>query len=74
MLNTMTDVILQDNLLNPTKRCPHSCDLRNDIDAIAIFIDHAREPPYLAFYPIKPLAAGLLRFCLHKPFKYPTRV
>ena len=61
----MTDVILQDNLLNPTKRCPHSCDLRNDINAIAIFIDHAREPPYLAFYPIKPLAAGLLRFYLH---------
>ena len=55
MFNTVTNVIPKDLLLQSTK-CRTDCrDLRDDIDAVTVFLDHAREPTHLSLDSVQPL-------------------
>lgn len=65
VLDAMRDVILQHFFLNPAQRRAHGGDLRDDIDTVAIFIDHAREPAHLAFDPVETFLAGRLDVLSH---------
>jgi hypothetical protein len=48
MLDTVADMVLEDFLLNPPQRGAHRGDLRDDVDAIAVTLDHASDPAHLA--------------------------
>src|SRR5207244_10604469 len=60
VLDAVGHVIAQDLLLDAPERRPHRRDLRDDIDAVAIVLDHAREPSHLAFDAAQALAARCL--------------
>jgi len=48
MLDTVPDMILQDLLLDAPQRRTHRRDLGEDVDAVAVTIDHAGDPAHLA--------------------------
>jgi hypothetical protein len=45
----MRDVLTQDFLLDPAQRSPDRSDLCDDVDAVAILLDHAGNSTHLAF-------------------------
>jgi len=49
VLDTVRDVLSQDLLLDTPQRGAHRRDLRDDVDAVAVIFNHAREAPHLAF-------------------------
>jgi hypothetical protein len=51
MLDAMGDVVLQDLLFDPPQRGAHRRDLRDDVDAVAVLVDHFREAADLALDP-----------------------
>ena len=53
--DAMGDVAAQDFLFHPAQRRPHRADLRHDVDAIALVLDHAGEATHLAFDAAEPL-------------------
>src|SRR5262249_45507737 len=65
MLHTMGDVIAQDLLLHAPHRRAHRRNLRHDVDAVAILVDHARDAAHLAFDPAQALGAGRLDVFAH---------
>ena len=50
MLDAMGHVIAEDFLFDATQRRANRGNLRDDIDAIAVLVDHAGETADLAFY------------------------
>ena len=50
----MRRVIAENFLLGAAQRRAHRRELRHDVDAIAVVLDHAREPAHLAFDPPQP--------------------
>jgi hypothetical protein len=56
VLDAMGDVILQYGFLNPAQGGARGIDLRQDIDAIAVFLHHSGYAAHLPFDPAK--AAG----------------
>src|SRR6266851_1593080 len=62
VLDAMRDVILEDFLLRPPQRRAHRRNLRDDIDAVAIILDHAGEPAHLALDAAEPPQARGLGF------------
>ena len=48
LFDAMRDVLTQDFLLNASERSSDGGDLRDDIDAVAIFLNHAGETTNLA--------------------------
>jgi len=48
VLDTVGDVVAQNFLLDPPQRRPHRADLRDDVDAVAVVLDHAGETAHLA--------------------------
>ena len=44
-------------LFHPAQRGAHRGDLRHDVDAIALVLDHAGEPAHLAFDAVESFAA-----------------
>ena len=42
------DVVLEDLLLGAAQSRPHRRDLGDDVDAVAVVLDHAGEPAHLA--------------------------
>ena len=55
MFDAMRDVISEDLLLDPAKCGAHRRDLRHDVDAIAVLVDHFGEPADLALDPAEAL-------------------
>ena len=55
--DAMGDVVAQDFLLDPAQRRAHRGDLRHDVDAIALVLDHAGEAAHLALDAVEPLRA-----------------
>ena len=43
VLDAMADVVAQDLLLDPPQRGAHRRNLRDDVDAVAVLLDHARR-------------------------------
>ena len=54
VLDTMTHMISQYFLFNPAQRCPHRRNLRHDINAISVVIDHFCNTAYLPLNPAQP--------------------
>ena len=48
MLDAVCNVIVQHFLFDSAEGCSHGGDLCHDIDAIAIFLDHAGKTTHLA--------------------------
>jgi len=51
----MRDVVAQDFFLDTAQRRAYRADLRHDVDAITVVLDHAGEPAHLAFDTAQPL-------------------
>jgi len=64
----MRDVILQHLFLDAAKRGADGGDLGDDIDAVAVVLDHAGEPAHLAFDPAQALPAGSLDVFSHPAY------
>src|SRR5215813_4388895 len=60
MLDAMGDMVAQHLLLDAAERGAHGRDLRDDVDAVAVLVDHFRQAANLALDP----AEALLNRCL----------
>jgi hypothetical protein len=47
MLDAMRDVIAQHFFLEPAKRRTRRRNLRHNVDAVTVLVDHARNPAHL---------------------------
>lgn len=65
MRHAMLQVVVQDLLLDFVERCPHRTDLVDDIDAVAVFLDHARHASDLTLDPAQPRELRLLYTFIH---------
>ncbi len=65
MLDAMGDMVAQDLLLDAAECRFCRRDLRDDVDAIAVVLDHARQPADLALDSFKPFKAGRLDLLAH---------
>jgi len=63
--DAMRDMLAQNFLLDAAKRRAHRADLRDDVDAIAVVIDHARKPAHLTLDAAQPLHRRRLAVLLH---------
>lgn len=65
MFDAMGDVVLKDLLLDAPQRGADRGDLRHDVDAVAVLVDHLGEAADLAFDPAKAFFAGCLDVVPH---------
>jgi hypothetical protein len=72
LFDTMADVIAQDLLFRAAKRRTHRRNLRDDIDAVAILLDHSAQAPDLALDACEPLEAQCLDIGAHGGVNTPT--
>jgi hypothetical protein len=56
-LDTVRDVVAQNLLFGAPQRRPHGSNLGNDVDAVAVVLDHSGETADLAFDAVEPLQA-----------------
>ncbi len=68
ILDAVSDMITQDFLLGTPQRGAHSRNLGDDINAIAIFIDHARKATNLPLDSVQPLDARCLDVLAHEAY------
>src|SRR6266487_4438727 len=61
----MCDVVEHDLLFHPSERSAYRCNLRDDVDAITILIDHPRDAAHLALDPAQSLGARCLDVFAH---------
>jgi hypothetical protein len=59
-LHAMGNVVAQDLLFHASERGADGGNLRHDVDAIPIVIDHARDPAHLTLDSAQSLRAGRL--------------
>src|ERR1700723_2664889 len=67
VLDAMGDMVAQDLLLNTAQCRFRRRDLGDDVDTIAIVLDHARKPADLALDSFQPFQAGRLDLLAHRP-------
>jgi hypothetical protein len=65
VLDAMRDMVAKNFLLDSPKRRPDGRNLRHDIDAIAVFFDHANDSADLSLDPAKALCTRSFRLILH---------
>jgi hypothetical protein len=65
ILDAVRDMIAQDFLFGPPQGGAHGRDLGDDIDAVAVVLDHAGEAADLPLDPLQPLEAGCLDLFAH---------
>ena len=68
VFDAMRDVVPQHFFLDAAQRRPHCGDLRDDIDAVAVFIDHFGEPANLALDPAETFLTGHLDVFSHAAY------
>ena len=66
--DAMGDMIAQDFLLRAAQRRTHGRDLRDDVDTVAIVLDHPGEAADLSFDAFEPLERGSLDIVAHEPY------
>lgn len=74
MLDTMLDVIGKNRVLNLLECGPYCLDLVDDIDAVAVVRDHARDAANLALDTAQPHGSRLLDRVSHRRNIYPYGV
>ena len=65
VLDTVGDVVTQNFLLDASECRAYGGDLRDDIDAVAVFLDHAGEAANLTFDAAQAFQAGGFRVFRH---------
>lgn len=65
MGHAMGDMVLQHLFLDALQRCPHGGDLRDNVNAIAVIIDHLHDAAHLALDLLQAGATCCLDFFLH---------
>jgi len=65
ILDTMSDVILENLLFDSFQCCPYGRDLRDDFDAVSIALNHSNQAANLAFNAIQAFETRAFRFILH---------
>ena len=55
MLDAMSNVLLQNLLFDAPQGSSYSRDLRNDVDAVAVFLNHAGNAAHLSLDASEPL-------------------
>src|SRR5262245_137631 len=68
MLDAMRDMIAQNFLLDAAQRRAHRGDLRDDVDAVAVLVDHLRQAADLALDPAQALLQGCLDVLPHAAY------
>src|SRR6266446_5683467 len=68
VLDAMRHVVPQHFLLDAPKRGPHRRDLGDDVDAIAVLVDHLGEAADLALDPAETLLTGCLDVFSHAAY------
>src|SRR5947208_1359708 len=58
--HTVVDVIVEDLEGQALERRVHSCDLREDVDAVAVVLDHPFDAAHLTFDPVQALDERVL--------------
>ena len=61
----MCDVVAQDLILDAPQGGANRGDLRDDVDAVTVLLDHPREPAHLTFNPFEPLETRRLDRIAH---------
>jgi hypothetical protein len=56
-LSPLAMVVAQDRLLHAPECGAHGCDLRDDIDAVAVLLDHASEAAHLTLNAVEAFEA-----------------
>jgi DNA-binding FrmR family transcriptional regulator len=64
-LDAVLDMVLEDLVLHAPERRPHRPDLGEDVDAVAVLLDHPRDPAHLPLDPPEPVAHAPLRLVAH---------
>src|SRR5262245_61633041 len=72
--DAMPDMVAQHLLLDLAQRGTHRADLGHDVDAVAILIDHAREPADLAFDPFQAFQRRGLGLLSHTSYIPPRGI
>jgi Cu+-exporting ATPase len=70
--HAVLQMVAQRLLLDLVERGAHRADLRQHVDAVAVFLDHARNATHLAFDAAKPGKLGFFDFFIHG-FDYTSR-
>ena len=65
MLNAMTDMVAQDLFFKTPQRRAHRRDLGDDVDAVTVLFDHARQAAHLALDPVQTFNARSLDLFSH---------
>ncbi|MEA2873847.1 MAG: hypothetical protein QOH67_3823 [Hyphomicrobiales bacterium] len=55
VLDAMRDMVAQDLLLDPAQRGPHGGNLRHDVDAVTVLLDHPGEAARLPLDALEPV-------------------
>src|SRR6185437_2873847 len=70
----MCDVLAQDLLLDTAQRGAHGADLGDDVDAVAVLFDHARETADLPLDAAQALQVAALAVRLHAVYIPPQGI
>src|SRR3989304_20571 len=65
VLHAVRHVVAQDLLLDTAQRGAYGGNLRDDVDAVAVGLHHARKPPHLALDAAQPSETGRLDLQFH---------
>src|SRR5215813_7624783 len=65
VLDAMGHMVAQHLLLDAAERGAHRGDLRDDVDAVAVLVDHFRQAPNLTLDPAESLLNGCLDVFSH---------
>jgi hypothetical protein len=68
VLDAMADVIAQHLFLDPPQRGTYRGNLRDDVDAVAVLVDHFRQAADLALDPAQTLLTGSLDVFSHPAY------
>jgi hypothetical protein len=68
VLDAMADVIAQHLFLDPPQRRANRRDLRDDVNAIAVLLDHFGQPAHLTLDAAEPLLNRRLDVFLHAAY------
>lgn len=74
VFNAMRNVVTEDFLLDPPQRGAYGLDLRDDVDAITIVLDHAGKAAHLTFNAAQSFDGGTLAVFAHKAYIPPQGI
>ena len=70
----MRDVIAQNFFFHPAQCRADRADLRHNIDAVALVLDHAGQSTHLTFDPAQPLESCRLAVLCHEVYVPPRGI